>query len=64
VWHALHQELAQLSGRGVHRLVPGADHQALLANPEHARATVDAIREVVDAARREGEHEARPTPTH
>jgi hypothetical protein len=43
-------ELTKLSTRGVHRVVPGATHAQLLYKREHAQITIDAIRQVVQAA--------------
>ena len=42
--HELHQELADLSSRGSHKMVPEASHLSLLTDREHSRATVDAVR--------------------
>jgi len=50
-WHQLQAELAALSSRGTHRVVEGASHLSLLADHGHARATAEAVRRVVDAAR-------------
>jgi pimeloyl-ACP methyl ester carboxylesterase len=45
---AMHARMATtLSTRGEHRLVPGADHQTIVTNPQYAQAISDAVREVV-----------------
>ena len=51
VWNEINGELAKLSTNSVHRLVQGAEHQDLVRKPEHAEVTMDAIQEVVQAAR-------------
>jgi len=43
-WHAQHQALAQLSSRGVHRIVEGAGHLIQLDKPQ---AIIDAVDEVL-----------------
>jgi pimeloyl-ACP methyl ester carboxylesterase len=50
VWTEMNGELSKLSTRGVHRVVPGATHSQLLNKREHAQITIDAIRQVVQAA--------------
>jgi len=50
VWTEMNGELTKLSTRGVHRVVPGAMHAQLLYKREHAQITIDAIRQVVQAA--------------
>lgn len=47
----LHQRLAaELSDRGEHRLVGGADHMSIVTNQRHAATVAAATREVVDQA--------------
>ncbi len=50
-WVAGHEKLATLSTNGVHRLIAGADHVALVAEEEHAAATTQAILDVVTSVR-------------
>lgn len=50
-WLDMQAELAGLSSEGVHRVSEQADHESLVMNQEHSRATVEAIEEVVEAAR-------------
>jgi len=50
VWTEMNGELSKLSTRGVHRVVLGATHSQLLYKREHAEITIDAIRQVVQAA--------------
>lgn len=50
-WLAAQRDLAALSGNSVHRVVAGADHQALLDNASDATTSSQAITVVVDAAR-------------
>jgi pimeloyl-ACP methyl ester carboxylesterase len=47
----LNQEQAALSSHGRHRAVDEATHTSLVNNRGHARATIDAIRQVVEAVR-------------
>ncbi len=51
---AFHEQLARLSDRGVHRVVPNASHSGLVLKPEPAAIAVDAILEVVTALRQSG----------
>ena len=44
VWTALHQGLARLSSRGVHRIVKGSSHQIELDKPQ---AVIDAVDQVL-----------------
>jgi pimeloyl-ACP methyl ester carboxylesterase len=46
---ALHAELARLSRRSLHTVVPDADHEIQLFRPD---AVIDAVQNVIDAARR------------
>jgi pimeloyl-ACP methyl ester carboxylesterase len=46
-----HEEMAHLSSRGVHRVVPGASHSGIVLKPGPAQVSAEAIREVVDAVR-------------
>ena len=50
-WVAGHEELATFSTNGVHRIIDGADHAALVAEEEHAAATTQAILDVVASVR-------------
>jgi pimeloyl-ACP methyl ester carboxylesterase len=47
-FQVLHQELAALSSRGEHHLIPEADHMSLLANEQHALKTSAAILRLVE----------------
>jgi pimeloyl-ACP methyl ester carboxylesterase len=49
-WRQLHEELATLSSRGSHTSVAEANHLSLLTDPEHSRATVDAVRATLTTA--------------
>ena len=49
VWTGINGELAALSTNSSHRVIDGATHMGLLYKREHAQATIDAIREVVEA---------------
>ncbi len=51
VWTTINGELAALSTNSVHRVIDGATHMGLVYKREHAQATIDAIRHVVEAAR-------------
>jgi pimeloyl-ACP methyl ester carboxylesterase len=44
IWNALHQDLAHLSSRGVHRIVKGSGHEIQLDRPQ---AVIDAVDEVL-----------------
>jgi pimeloyl-ACP methyl ester carboxylesterase len=44
VWIALHEALARLSSRGVHRIIKGSGHQIQLDKPQ---AVIDAVDEVL-----------------
>jgi pimeloyl-ACP methyl ester carboxylesterase len=44
IWNALHQDLARLSSRGVHRIIKGSGHEIELDKPE---AVIDAVDEVL-----------------
>lgn len=50
----LQRELAALSTDSVHLVVPGADHVTLVTRHQYARHVVQAIRHVVQKARRSG----------
>lgn len=50
-WPQQQQRLATLSTDGVHRVVSGASHEALVADPVHALTTSRAIVEVVESVR-------------
>jgi len=50
LFYDLHEELAALSTRSVHRVEPGATHAAMVFDATHAEATIAAIEEVVRAA--------------
>ena len=47
----LNREQAALSSNSVHRLIAGTSHTSLVNKREHAQATIDAIRQVVEAVR-------------
>ena len=51
VWTEINGELARLSTNSIHRLMQGATHSGLLWKSEHAQVTVDAIKQVIEAAR-------------
>jgi len=42
IWNALHQDLARLSSRGVHRIIKGSGHEIQLDKPQ---AVIDAVQE-------------------
>jgi pimeloyl-ACP methyl ester carboxylesterase len=48
VWNALHQDLAHLSSRGVHRVIKGSGHEIQLDKPQ---AVIDAVDEVLHQIR-------------
>ena len=48
-WQALQNELAQLSTNSVHKVLDGARHESLWADPKFASESVTAILKVVDA---------------
>jgi monoamine oxidase len=50
-WFAAQNHLATLSTNSVHRIVGGADHEALIADEEGAGATTQAILDAVQAVR-------------
>jgi pimeloyl-ACP methyl ester carboxylesterase len=50
-WQELQNQLAQLSTNSVHKVLQGARHESLWADPKFARESVAAILKVVDAAR-------------
>jgi pimeloyl-ACP methyl ester carboxylesterase len=47
-----HEQMAHLSTRGVHRVVPDASHSGIVLKPGSAQVSADGIREVVDAVRK------------
>jgi pimeloyl-ACP methyl ester carboxylesterase len=49
-WQTLQNELAQLSTNSVHKVLDGARHESLWADPKYAGESVTAILKVVDAA--------------
>jgi pimeloyl-ACP methyl ester carboxylesterase len=51
VWTEMNGELAELSTNGVHRVVPGATHEGLVWEIDHAQVTIESIRRVLDSAR-------------
>jgi hypothetical protein len=51
VWTEINGELAELSTNGVHRVVPGATHEGLVWEIDHAQVTIESIRRVLDSAR-------------
>ncbi len=46
VWIAMHEALAHLSSRGVHRIIMGSGHEIQLDKPQ---ALIDAVDEVLRA---------------
>lgn len=48
---AVHDHLASASTNSVHRVVAGADHEALVADQEYAAVTAQAVLEVVSSVR-------------
>jgi pimeloyl-ACP methyl ester carboxylesterase len=51
IWTAMHDRMAQLSSRGVNRIIPGATHHIQQSRPQ---AVIAAVNEVVTAAREGG----------
>ncbi len=51
VWTEMNGELAELSTNSVHRVMQGATHSGLVWKSEHAQVTIDAIQQVIEAAR-------------
>ena len=51
----MHRELAALSSRSSHHVVAGAGHGLLVKNRSHASQVAEAIRELVEATRTQGE---------
>jgi pimeloyl-ACP methyl ester carboxylesterase len=51
VWTEMNGELAELSTNSVHRVMQGATHSGLVWKSEHAQMTIDAIQQVIEAAR-------------
>jgi len=49
-WQELQNELAQLSTNSVHKVLDGAHHESVWADPKFASESVNAILKVVDAA--------------
>ena len=50
-WMAAQDELAALSSNTAHRLLPNADHDALVAQQATAAESSQAVRDVVNAVR-------------
>src|SRR5262245_61582002 len=50
-WMAHQDQMATLSTNSLHHVVPGATHQSLLDNPDHAAVVSQAILDVVAAVR-------------
>jgi pimeloyl-ACP methyl ester carboxylesterase len=50
-WTAAQNEMATLSVNSLHRVVPGATHQSLMEDPDHAAAVSQAIHDVVVSVR-------------
>jgi pimeloyl-ACP methyl ester carboxylesterase len=48
IWTEMHQRMATLSSRGLHRIIPGATHHIALSRPE---AVIAAVNDVVAATR-------------
>jgi pimeloyl-ACP methyl ester carboxylesterase len=53
-WSAAQNRMARLSTNSVHRVIAGATHEELIANPEDAAATTQAILDVVSSVRSPG----------
>jgi len=53
VWNALHQDLAHLSSRGVHRIIEGSGHEIQLDKPQ---AVIDAVDEVLSQLQADVRH--------
>lgn len=51
----LHEELASLSSRGSHRILAGTTHGSLATNQAHAAQVAEAIRQLVELTRTQGE---------
>ena len=51
----LQEELASLSSRGSHRILAGTTHGSLATNQAHAARVAEAIRELVEVTRTQGE---------
>ena len=52
-WLKMQAELAALSSRGEHRVLEGSSHVGTMTDPSSTREVVEAVRRVVEAARRE-----------
>jgi len=50
-WIATHDKLAALSTNSVHRVIDGADHEALIGDEQHSAATTQAVLDVVSSVR-------------
>jgi alpha-beta hydrolase superfamily lysophospholipase len=48
IWSEMHERMAALSTRGLHRMVPGATHHIALSKPN---AVIAAVNDVLAAAR-------------
>jgi pimeloyl-ACP methyl ester carboxylesterase len=57
IWTEMHERMAALSSRGLHRIVPGATHHIALSRPD---AVIAAVNDVVAATRPRSK--AQPTP--
>jgi len=55
VRHELHRELATISSRGSHRFLTGTTHGSLVTSRAHAAQVAEAIRELVEVTRIQGE---------
>jgi pimeloyl-ACP methyl ester carboxylesterase len=44
IWNSMHQALARLSSRGVHRVIKGSGHEIQIDKPQ---AVIDAVDEVL-----------------
>jgi pimeloyl-ACP methyl ester carboxylesterase len=51
ILHEMQRELQSLSTNSVYNAVEGANHVSLVHNRDHAQATIDAIKQVVEAIR-------------
>jgi len=55
LWQGWQKELALLSTNSVHQIVTGADHASFWLDPETVKASVEAVLDVVNAARTGGQ---------
>src|SRR6185436_386524 len=48
-WKATHEKLADLSTNSAHRVIDGADHEALIGDEQHSAPTTQAVLDVVSS---------------